>query len=103
MDEIIYYSELYDFYKNLLTQNQQSTFKDYFFENLTIEEIANNHNISKNAVSKTIITIKNSLEDFENKLHFKKYRDSLREEFKNNRDVLSVIDRYDSIIFDERD
>ncbi len=38
MEEVLYYSELFDIYKDLLTEKQMATFRDYYFENLTIEE-----------------------------------------------------------------
>ncbi len=100
MEEIIYYSRLYDFYKSMLTIKQQNTFKDYFFENLSIEEIANNYGVSKNAVSKTIKNIKSSLEDYEQKLHLKKYFEALRDEFDGDVSILKRIEKYDSIILD---
>ncbi len=69
MEDIIYLSSLYDYYKNLLTDKQKSYFEDYYFENLTMEEIAENNSVSKNAVSKTIIEVKDKLNEYENILH----------------------------------
>lgn len=69
MDDILYLSSLYDYYKNLLTDKQKSYFEDYYFENLTMEEIAENNQVSKNAVSKTIIEVKDKLNEYENVLH----------------------------------
>ena len=100
MEEVIYYSGLYDFYKNLLTEKQRTTFQDYFFENLNIEEIAQNYGISKNAVSKTIKGIKSSLEIYESKLHLKKYFDLIKDEFSEDEVILKRIEKYDSIILD---
>lgn len=47
MEEMIHYTGLFDLYGGLLTKKQKSTFQDYFEENLTIEEIANNNGVSK--------------------------------------------------------
>lgn len=47
MEEIIYYSDLFDYYKGLFTKTQQDYFIDYYFNNLTQEEIADNYNVSK--------------------------------------------------------
>ena len=69
MDDILYLSTLYDYYKELLTDKQKSYFEDYYFDNLTMEEIAENNQISKNAVSKTIIEVKDKLEEYEKALH----------------------------------
>ena len=69
MDDILYLSSLYDYYKGLLTDKQRSYFEDYYFDNLTMEEIAENNEVSKNAVSKTIIEVKDKLNEYENILH----------------------------------
>ncbi|MDE5630627.1 MAG: helix-turn-helix domain-containing protein, partial [Bacilli bacterium] len=69
MDTQIYLSSLYDYYKALLTARQQGYFEDYYFDNLTMEEIAENNNVSKNAVSKSLIEVKEKLEYYENSLH----------------------------------
>lgn len=69
MDEQIYLSSLYDYYKDLLTAKQRDYFEDYYFENLTMEEIAENNNISKNAVSKSLIDVKEKLEEYEKLLN----------------------------------
>lgn len=68
MEERVYYISLYDYYGKLLTDKQKMYFEDYYFENLTMEEIAENDSISKNAVSKQIITIKEKLDYYENTL-----------------------------------
>ena len=58
MEEREYIISLYDYYGKLLTLKQQRYFEDYYFENLTMDEISENDNISKNAVSKQLIIIK---------------------------------------------
>lgn len=68
MDTQIYLTNLYDYYKELLTEKQRRTFEDYYFDNLTMEEIAENNKISKNAVSKTLMETKEKLESFEKSL-----------------------------------
>ncbi|MCI8498405.1 MAG: hypothetical protein HFG33_03300 [Bacilli bacterium] len=101
MEEVLYYSELFDIYKDLLTEKQMATFRDYYFENLTIEEIATNFDISKNAVSKSLKQIKLLLDDYEKSLRVKKYMDSLKEEFQAEEDILIRIQKYDNIIVSE--
>lgn len=68
MDELVYYNDLYDLYKNLLTQKQQEYFEDYYFNNYSLSEIAENYNISRNAISKQLSVIKEKLDDYEEKL-----------------------------------
>lgn len=69
MEEIVYYTELYDTYSSLLTDKQREAFEDYYFENLTLEEIASQNDVSKNAVSKQIKTVKSELDNYETKLN----------------------------------
>ena len=68
MEENLYLTNLYEYYKKLLTEKECSYFEDYYFDNLTMEEIADNNSISKNAVSKSLIEVKNKLNDYESKL-----------------------------------
>ncbi len=64
---------LFDYYGDLLTEKQQNFFKDYYFDNLSLQEIADNYEISRNAVHKTLNTIVDKLEYYENvlKLYYK--------------------------------
>ncbi|WP_041618894.1 YlxM family DNA-binding protein [Spiroplasma taiwanense] len=80
--------QLYDFYKSLLTDKQQKYFELYFFEDLTLQEIAQEFNISRNAVYDSISKTSNLLIDFEQKLTLKNKSDKLREiieNYKNNK------------------
>ena len=64
----LYLSKLFDYYKNLLTQNEQNIFNEYYNEDLSLQEIADNLNISKSAVGKTLKIVEKKLEDYEQKL-----------------------------------
>lgn len=68
MENLIYYTNLYDYYKKLLTDTQREYFEDYYFNNLSLQEIASSYNVSKNAISKTLIEVTVKLDDYENKL-----------------------------------
>ena len=61
MKEHLYYINLFDYYGSLLTEKQQEYFKDYYFNNLTLSEIAENNKISRNAVFKQIKEVCNKL------------------------------------------
>ena len=63
-----YYYEIFEYYKTLLTDKQVKYFIDYYYNNLTLQEIADNNNISRNAVHKNIKDILNKLEFYEKKL-----------------------------------
>lgn len=98
MEDLIYYTRLFDLYKNVLTDKQRETFEDYFFENLTIEEIALNNGVSKNAISKMIKNIKGLLLKMEEDVKFAGYISSIKNEFKNEEDILRRLEKYDTII-----
>jgi len=66
--KVLYLNDLYDYYRLLLTEKQQEYFEDYYFNNLTLSEIAENNNISRNAIHKQIKEVENKLETFEQKL-----------------------------------
>lgn len=59
---------LLDFYGNLLTEHQQHILNDYFVDDLSMQEIAENEGISKSAVSDIINRSLNQLKEYENKL-----------------------------------
>ena len=50
LDEIIKINKLYDLYKELLTDKQKEYFEAFYFENMSLHEIAENYNVSRNAV-----------------------------------------------------
>lgn len=76
MDKVIYLTNLFDYYGELLTAKQQAYFKDYYFNNLTLSEIAENENVSRNAIHKQIKDSENKLLNYEKIL--KQYQNSLK-------------------------
>ena len=48
----IYLNELFDYYNVLLTKKEQDIFIDHYEDDLSLQEIADNLNISKSAVGK---------------------------------------------------
>lgn len=93
MEERDYLITLFEYYKSLLTNKQKEYFIDYYYDNLTMEEIAINDNISKNAVSKQIKIIKDKLNFFEENL--KLYNNSLNiKKIIKNKELLEQIIEY---------
>ncbi len=83
---------LYDLYQNLLTEKQRLYFEDYYFSDLSLQEIAENNNVSRNAVH-------NSLKDIVNKLNYYEEKLKLIEKRKNiekilDKEVLKKIEEY---------
>lgn len=79
---------LYDYYCELLTDKQKLYFEDYYFDNLSLQEIADNNNISRNAVH-------NSLKDIENKLNY--YEDKLKL-YEKSKEINKLIENIDEDI-----
>ncbi len=88
MEDFIYYNELYDLYGSLLTDKQRQYFEDYYFQNLSFSEMAENYKVSRNAVFKQLKITKEKLEQFEKSLQLNK----------KNKKILEII----SIIKDEK-
>ncbi len=56
---------LYDYYGELFNDKQRKYFEDYYFDNLSLSEIALNDGISRNAVHKGIKTVVSKLYEYE--------------------------------------
>ncbi|MEG0022220.1 MAG: DNA-binding protein [Bacilli bacterium] len=68
MDKEIYLTGLFDYYGELLTDKQKDYFKDYYFSNLSLAEIADNVNTSRNNIHKQLKDTENKLLHYEEKL-----------------------------------
>ena len=68
MDRRIYLNNLYDYYKGLFTEKQQEYFEEYYYNNLSLSEIAENNNVSRNAVFKSLKDTIDKLLMYEEKL-----------------------------------
>lgn len=93
MEEREYYISLYDYYSKLLTEKQRGYFEDYYFENLTMDEIAENDCVSKNAVSKQIIIIKEKLDYYEEVLKLNYNKEKIETILKDS-SLLESISKY---------
>ena len=61
MDERTRYNLLYDFYQGLLTNHQRIVYESFIIEDLSVSEIADRYNISRQAVSDALIIIQKKL------------------------------------------
>ena len=68
-DKTVYLINLYDYYGELLTEKQRQYFEDYYFQNLSLSEISENRNISRNAIHKGLKDAQNKLIYFEKVLN----------------------------------
>ena len=88
--------ELFDIYSNLLTDKQKEVFKDYYFNNFSLSEIAENNNITRQAVDFTLKNVIKSLNSFENSLKIREKNEIilnlLSDLKKENNDITLKID-----------
>ena len=98
IEQVIKISQLYDFYSELLSDKQKQYLNDYYFNDLSLTEISENYNISKQAVSNNIKRTVLELEQFEEKLNLIKLNNQrlfLLNEIKkstNDTEVLTYVD-----------
>ena len=74
MEDVVLFNELYDLYSGLLTDKQREYFEDYYFNNLSFSEMAENYDVSRNAIFKQIHIVTDKLKEYESilKLHEKR-------------------------------
>lgn len=77
MNEREYLIILYDFYGELLSDKQREYFDDYYFNNLSLGEISENEDVSRNAVHKSIKKVESELHNYEEKLGLYKKAEEL--------------------------
>ena len=64
--------DLFAYYGPLLTKGQQEYFEDYYYNDLSLGEIADNHHVSRQAVYDNLKRSSRALEKYEDKLHMKR-------------------------------
>lgn len=84
----IKYTILYDYYGKLLTNKQQKYFEDYYFDNLSLQEIADNYQVSRNAIHNSLKDILAKLDNYEAKLHM----------VENHKKIMILIENVDNDI-----
>ena len=77
MEDVVYYNELYDLYGNLLTDKQRKYFEDYYFNNLSFSEMAEDYDVSRNATFKQVHIVCEKLDEYESKLKLYEKRNEL--------------------------
>jgi predicted DNA-binding protein YlxM (UPF0122 family) len=63
-----HYINLYDFYEPLLSEKQQEYFRQYYFEDWSLAEIAEQYQVSRNAIFDHLRKIAILLDQYEEKL-----------------------------------
>lgn len=68
MEKIVKQGLLYDFYGPLLTKHQQEVYEAFVYDNMSLAEIANEYDISRQGVHDLIKRCDKILTDYESKL-----------------------------------
>ncbi len=74
---------LFDYYGDLLTDHQKNVLDEYFNEDLSMNEIADNLNISKSAVQDLIKRAIKQMQEYEDKLSL----------IKKGKQIKSILDK----------
>lgn len=82
---------LFDFYQSLLTDKQRTYIKLYYLEDLSLGEIADEHNVSRQAVYDNVRRTEAMLEDYEQKLNL----------FSKFQRRLEIIEKMEKMLVDE--
>lgn len=84
MDYKIYLSNLYDIYGKLLTEKQRQNFEEYYFHDLSLAELSENYDVSRNAIHKSLKESIDKLQYFEDKLHI----------YQKNKELMELMRKY---------
>jgi hypothetical protein len=79
---------LFDFYGSLLTDKQQKIIKSYFYNDLSLSEIADNIGISRQGVYDHLKRSEKSLKEYENKLDLLSKYNEIRRNINELEDML---------------
>lgn len=79
MEEKVKISILLQLYGNLLTDKQKQYMDYYYNQDLSLSEIADNEEITRQAVRTILVKCKKKLEEYENKLKFLQKEKNIKE------------------------
>lgn len=97
MEKLLQVTYLYDFYGQLLTEKQETAFRRYYLEDLSLSEIAEKEDVSRQSIHDMIKQAERKLTTYEEKL-------GLVERFKKQEEELEVmVDKMMSIQSDNAD
>ena len=111
LDELVNLSMLYDFYGDLFTEHKKHVFEDYVLNDLSLSEIADELNISRQGVHDIVKRCTQELKDYEDRLSLVKKFSSIKhkltimkelcidiEETRNVEKILDIVTLADDIL-----
>ena len=88
MDKIVKVAELYDIYGPLLNEKQRDVINCYYNEDLSLQEIAENNNKSKQAISDMMTRTVDKLFEFEDELSLLEKKEELKDALTSIRELM---------------
>ena len=88
MEKIVKVAELYDIYGPLLNEKQRDVINCYYNEDLSLQEIAENNNKSKQAISDMMTRSVDKLFEFEDELSLLEKKDELKDALTSIRELM---------------
>ena len=88
MEKIVKVAQLYDMYGALLNEKQRDVINCYYNEDLSLQEIADNSNRTKQAISDMINRSVEKLFEFENELSLLKSKMELKNQLISIRELI---------------
>ena len=88
MEKIVKVAELYDIYGPLLNEKQRDVINCYYNEDLPLQEIAENNNKSKQAISDMMTRTVDKLFEFEDELSLLEKKDELKDALTSIRELM---------------
>lgn len=76
MDKV-YLNEIYIYYRELFTEKQQMYFDDYYMNDLSLSEIAENYNVSRNAIHNQLKIVEEKILYYEGVLGLKRKKEEI--------------------------
>ena len=96
LEKSIYINELYDLYGSLLTKKQQEIIELYYCEDLSLSEISEQLEVTRNAVYDCLKKGIKQLENYEKELKLLEKRNDLKNYFsklkEENKELVSLIE-----------
>ncbi len=95
MENREYLNSLFDIYKELLTNKEQQAFSEHYIEDLSMQEIADNLNVSKSNIGMIVKRAEQKLKDYESKLHILEKNNKIKEALisKDYNSIEKIIDK----------
>ncbi|MBR1803236.1 MAG: hypothetical protein IJ777_04695 [Clostridia bacterium] len=99
MEEKVKISMLFQIYEKMLTQNQRELINDYYNNDLSLSEIAENHQITRQAVRDNIKKGEKKLFELEEKLMF---MDTMVKQEKKLQQILEELSKIENVSSDKK-